>query len=74
MAINNPSYVVFMCSTVFLYSLCDVQLELRFFDEAEEDCEFCDLLVCMGTSLEVYPFAGATHLIFIHYYNTFLKK
>jgi len=30
----------------------------RFFDEAEEDCEFCDLLICMGTSLEVYPFAG----------------
>jgi len=30
----------------------------RFFDEAEMDCEFCDQLICMGTSLEVYPFAG----------------
>ena len=34
------------------------QLPPRFFDEAEMDCTFCDLLVCMGTSLEVYPFAG----------------
>lgn len=31
---------------------------LRFFDEAELDCEFSDQLVCIGTSLEVYPFAG----------------
>jgi len=30
----------------------------RFFDEAELDCEFCDQLICLGTSLEVYPFAG----------------
>ena len=30
----------------------------RFFDEAEIDCEFCDQLICIGTSLEVYPFAG----------------
>ena len=34
------------------------QLPPRFFDEAEMDCTFCDLLVCIGTSLEVYPFAG----------------
>ena len=34
------------------------QLPQRFFDEAEEDCTFCDLLICIGTSLEVYPFAG----------------
>ncbi|XP_023339957.1 NAD-dependent protein deacetylase sirtuin-3, mitochondrial isoform X2 [Eurytemora carolleeae] len=30
----------------------------RFFDEAEFDCMFADLLICIGTSLEVYPFAG----------------
>ena len=29
------------------------QLPKRFFDEAEMDCTFCDLLVCIGTSLEV---------------------
>ena len=34
------------------------QLPQRFFDEAEIDCNFSDLLICMGTSLEVYPFAG----------------
>ena len=34
------------------------QLPKRFFDEAEMDCTFCDLLICLGTSLEVYPFAG----------------
>lgn len=34
------------------------QLPQRFFDEAEMDCTFCDLLICIGTSLEVYPFAG----------------
>ena len=34
------------------------QLPQRFFDEAEIDCLFSDLLICMGTSLEVYPFAG----------------
>ena len=34
------------------------QLPARFFDEAEIDCLFSDLLICMGTSLEVYPFAG----------------
>jgi len=34
------------------------QLPARFFDEAEMDCTFCDLLICIGTSLEVYPFAG----------------
>ena len=28
------------------------------FDEAEIVCVFCDLLICIGTSLEVYPFAG----------------
>jgi len=33
-------------------------LPARFFDEAELDCEFSDQLVCIGTSLEVYPFAG----------------
>ena len=33
-------------------------LPKRFFDEAELDCEFCDQLICLGTSLEVYPFAG----------------
>ena len=35
------------------------QLPARFFDEAEMDCTFCDLLICIGTSLEVYPFAGS---------------
>ena len=35
-----------------------IYLIFRFFDEAELDCEFCDQLVCIGTSLEVYPFAG----------------
>ena len=34
------------------------QLPQRFFDEAEIECLFSDLLICMGTSLEVYPFAG----------------
>ena len=34
------------------------QLPQRFFDEAEMDCTFSDLLICIGTSLEVYPFAG----------------
>ena len=34
------------------------QLPARFFEEAEIDCTFCDLLICIGTSLEVYPFAG----------------
>jgi len=33
-------------------------LPSRFFDEAEFDCIFSDLLICVGTSLEVYPFAG----------------
>lgn len=33
-------------------------LPQRFFDEAEEECLFADLLICLGTSLEVYPFAG----------------
>jgi len=33
-------------------------LPKRFFDEAEMDCLFADLLICIGTSLEVYPFAG----------------
>ena len=37
------------------------QLPARFFDEAEMDCTFCDLLICIGTSLEVYPFAGRGH-------------
>ena len=34
------------------------QLPQRFFDEAEIECLFSDLLICIGTSLEVYPFAG----------------
>ena len=34
------------------------QLPSRFFDEAEIDCLFSDLMICIGTSLEVYPFAG----------------
>jgi len=38
------------------------QLPKRFFDEAEMDCVFCDLLICLGTSLEVYPFAGIADL------------
>jgi len=38
------------------------QLPTRFFDEAEIDCVFCDLLICIGTSLEVYPFAGLADL------------
>jgi len=37
-------------------------LPKRFFDEAEMDCVFCDLLICLGTSLEVYPFAGIADL------------
>ena len=36
----------------------DLHHIFRFFDEAELDCEFSDQLVCIGTSLEVYPFAG----------------
>ncbi len=28
------------------------------FQMFHEDCLFCDYLVCVGTSLEVYPFAG----------------
>ena len=39
------------------------QLPTRFFDEAEIDCVFCDLLICIGTSLEVYPFAGKDGLL-----------
>lgn len=33
-------------------------LPAMFFEDAEIDCEFCDQLICMGTSLEVFPFAG----------------
>ena len=33
-------------------------LPAKFFDEAELSCLFADLLICVGTSLEVYPFAG----------------
>ena len=36
------------------------QLPRRFFDEAEIDCLFSDLMICIGTSLEVYPFAGTS--------------
>ena len=36
----------------------------RFFDEAEFDCMFADLLICIGTSLEVYPFAGNEEMRF----------
>merc|ERR1719483_1518278 len=35
-----------------------IKPKIVFFDEAEEDCLFCDQLICMGSSLEVYPFAG----------------
>ena len=31
---------------------------MRFFQLQELDTEECDLLLCIGTSLEVYPFAG----------------
>jgi len=37
-------------------------LPKRFFDDAEFDCLFSDLLICVGTSLEVYPFAGIVDL------------
>ena len=33
-------------------------LPMRFFQLQELDTEECDLLLCIGTSLEVYPFAG----------------
>ena len=29
----------------------------------QEDCAFCDFLVCIGTSLEVYPFAGIADFV-----------
>ena len=41
-------------------------LPKRFFDEAEIDCEFADLLICIGTSLEVYPFAGNQSFIWLN--------
>ena len=33
-------------------------LPRRFFELQEQDTDHCDLLICIGTSLEVYPFAG----------------
>ena len=45
------------------------QLPQRFFDEAEEDCTFCDLLICIGTSLEVYPFAGTNVICSQHLFK-----
>ena len=33
-------------------------LPYRFFHLQEQDTQSCDLLLCIGTSLEVYPFAG----------------
>jgi hypothetical protein len=33
-------------------------LPTKFFEEAEISCLFADMLICAGTSLEVYPFAG----------------
>jgi NAD-dependent SIR2 family protein deacetylase len=33
-------------------------LPAKFFEEAEISCLLADLLICVGTSLEVYPFAG----------------
>jgi NAD-dependent SIR2 family protein deacetylase len=35
----------------------------RFFDHAEEDMPKCDLLIIMGTSLVVYPFASLQDLV-----------
>ena len=43
------------------------QLPRRFFDEAEIDCLFSDLMICIGTSLEVYPFAGTVHYSTVQY-------
>ena len=35
----------------------------RFFELQEQDTENCDLLICIGTSLEVYPFAGTYEIL-----------
>ena len=43
------------------------QLPRRFFDEAEIDCLFSDLMICIGTSLEVYPFAGTVYYSTVWY-------
>lgn len=31
---------------------------MRFYELSENDFRLCDLLLVMGTSLQVYPFAG----------------
>ena len=38
-------------------------LPLRFFELQESDTGACDCLICIGTSLEVYPFAGLADLV-----------
>ena len=37
-------------------------LPKRFFECAERDFKKCDLLIIMGTSLAVYPFAGLINM------------
>ncbi len=38
-------------------------LPFRFFDLQESDTAACDCLICIGTSLEVYPFAGLADMV-----------
>jgi NAD-dependent SIR2 family protein deacetylase len=45
-------------------------LPAKFFDEAEMSSLFADFLICVGTSLEVYPFAGKKK----NYRNYFVTK
>jgi len=35
----------------------------RFFDSQKEDLSKCDLLIVIGTSLQVYPFAGLVNMV-----------
>jgi NAD-dependent SIR2 family protein deacetylase len=45
-------------------------LPAKFFDEAEISSLFADLLICVGTSLEVYPFAGTVQVKIIYFVGT----
>ena len=38
-------------------------LPTRFFDLQDADSEVADLLICIGTSLEVYPFANLAEMV-----------
>ena len=38
-------------------------LPTRFFDLQDADPEVSDLLICIGTSLEVYPFANLAEMV-----------